>query len=70
MLINHFIKKYTDINEDKKNISIEALNELKKYHWPGNVRELENLIKRLIILVPQNIIDMETIIPLLSKFRK
>ena len=68
LLINHFIKKYTDINEDKKNISIEALNELKKYHWPGNVRELENLIKRLIILVPQNIIDMETIIPLLSKF--
>ena len=69
LLINHFIKKYTDINEDKKNISIEALNELKKYHWPGNVRELENLIKRLIILVPQNIIDMETIIPLLSKFK-
>ena len=68
LLINHFINKYTDINVDKKNIGIEALNELKKYHWPGNVRELENLIKRLIILVPQNIVDAETIIPLLSKF--
>ncbi|PPR16802.1 MAG: Nitrogen assimilation regulatory protein [Alphaproteobacteria bacterium MarineAlpha9_Bin3] len=70
LLINHFIKKYSDNNNDKKSFDKDALRELKDYNWPGNVRELENLIKRIIILVPQNIIDKGTLNSFMSKFEK
>ena len=68
LLINHFFNKFTEINTDNKSIDTEAMNKLINYEWPGNVRELENLIKRIIILTPQVIIDLETINQYLSKF--
>jgi len=68
LLINHFFNKYTEINTDNKSLDTEAMIKLKNYEWPGNVRELENLIKRIIILTPQVIIDLETINLYLSKF--
>ena len=70
LLINHFIKKYSNNDNDKKSFDKGALRELKDYNWPGNVRELENLIKRIIILVPQNIIDKDTLNSFMSKFEK
>ena len=30
---------------------------LRAYHWPGNVRELRNMIERLMIMVPGDVID-------------
>ena len=68
LLTNHFINQFTEKGVDKKTIDNGALIKLKNYLWPGNVRELENLIKRIIILTPQEIIDLETINLYLSKF--
>jgi sigma-54 specific flagellar transcriptional regulator A len=34
-----------------------ALRVLQHYHWPGNVRELANLIERLAILYPNDVVD-------------
>ena len=68
LLINHFINQFTEKGVDKKTIDNGALIKLKNYLWPGNVRELENLIKRIIILTPQETIDLETINLYLSKF--
>ena len=70
LLINHFLKKYSENEKDKKSFDKQALNELKDYYWPGNVRELENLVKRMIILVPQNVIDLSTLNSFMSKFEK
>ena len=67
LLINHFIGKFTEVKSNKKSIDSEAMIKLKNYEWPGNVRELENLIKRIIILTPLKIIDLETINLYLSK---
>jgi transcriptional regulator with GAF, ATPase, and Fis domain len=33
-----------------------ALQEMQRYPWPGNVRELKNLVKRMVILPPADII--------------
>jgi two-component system, NtrC family, nitrogen regulation response regulator GlnG len=66
LLINHFIAKFTEEKSVKKIIDTEAMFKLKNYQWPGNVRELENLIKRIIILIPQKLIDLETINSYLS----
>lgn len=43
-----------------------AVQQLQRYRWPGNVRELVNLIERLIILYPEQIIGLDE---LPSKFR-
>ncbi|MEM8787526.1 MAG: nitrogen regulation protein NR(I) [Pseudomonadota bacterium] len=41
----------------RKTISQEALDELRKLDWAGNVRELENLMRRLAVLCPDEIIS-------------
>ncbi|MEO5362853.1 MAG: nitrogen regulation protein NR(I) [Magnetococcus sp. DMHC-8] len=40
-----------------KRLAADSLADLMAYDWPGNVRELENLIHRLMILTPQEIIQ-------------
>ena len=34
-----------------------AVNVLQRYAWPGNVRELRNVIERLVIMVPGDMIS-------------
>ncbi len=50
---------------DKYGMSIqidpEAVDILVNYHWPGNVRELENMIERLAVTAPDDVIDFENI---------
>ncbi len=51
-LVIYFLNKSVNEGLDKKSISDDAIEVLKKYHWPGNVRELENFVRRLLVLVP------------------
>ena len=48
LLINHILKKITDIPDDKDlpDISDDALAKISEYDYPGNVRELENILER------------------------
>lgn len=58
ILVNHFIKKHSEINEKKVvSISSEAMDQLMKYEYPGNVRELENIIERAVVLCRDSIIS-------------
>ncbi|MGA9529804.1 MAG: sigma-54 dependent transcriptional regulator [Terriglobales bacterium] len=51
LLVDHFIKKYSEENDlPKRHINTEALRALVSYSWPGNVRELENTIERAVVL--------------------
>ena len=55
------------IRQQPPTYSQSALDLLATYHWPGNVRELKNLVKRMIILKPNERIyidDIEKIIDL------
>jgi two-component system nitrogen regulation response regulator GlnG len=45
----------------RKTISREALDILKKQGWSGNVRELENLIRRLCVLCPDEVISGQVV---------
>ncbi|MGI9533431.1 MAG: sigma-54-dependent transcriptional regulator [Thermodesulfobacteriota bacterium] len=59
ILVEYFIKKYTEVfNLGNKVILDEVIEKFIEYPWPGNVRELENTIKRIILLTPDNIINM------------
>ena len=66
-LVHYFLNKSYKEGLSKKNISEEAINELKKYKWPGNIRELENFIRRLVVLTTSNKITHSDIIKNLSK---
>ncbi len=41
----------------RKRISGDALDLLAKYPWPGNVRELKNLVERLTLMAPGEVVD-------------
>jgi DNA-binding NtrC family response regulator len=53
LLVDHFLHFYCAANSlPVKTIDTEALEVLEDHQWPGNVRELENLMQRLVLMVP------------------
>lgn len=60
LLIDHFLKKYSEINQKKiHDLSKEARTLLTRHAYPGNVRELENLIERAVVLCRGEIITTQ-----------
>lgn len=57
-LCKHFLQHFCGKeSREIKSISESALEALLDYNWPGNVRELKNLIERLVIMTPGQVID-------------
>jgi DNA-binding NtrC family response regulator len=60
LLISYFLKKFQ--KKDKETItgfSPDAMNAMLEFGWPGNVRELENVIRQLIVLCENQIVEFE-----------
>ncbi|MDD5168462.1 MAG: sigma-54 dependent transcriptional regulator [Syntrophales bacterium] len=49
--------------EPEKRITDDALDLLMLHNWPGNVRELKNIIERLVIMTPSDVIGAGDIPP-------
>jgi two-component system nitrogen regulation response regulator NtrX len=59
LLIRHFMKLHAEEQGLRiKELTPEAMSIFQQYDWPGNIRELRNLIERLMIMVPGNVIDV------------
>lgn len=56
-LTQHFLELITLEGLPFKTLASEALTLLRNYNWPGNVRELENLMRRLVVLYSESVID-------------
>ena len=56
-LARAFLRKAESEGLPRKTVSKEALDILKKQEWSGNVRELENLMRRLCVLCPDDVIS-------------
>jgi len=57
LLVSHFIECFCSENgKRKKEVSEGAMQLLMSYRWPGNIRELKNILERLIIMIPDDII--------------
>jgi two-component system NtrC family response regulator len=59
LLVDHFLNKYA--SERKTAVPVTGVDQevdrlFYEYSWPGNVRELENLIERMMILCPNDVI--------------
>jgi DNA-binding NtrC family response regulator len=60
LLIDHFLKKYSELNQKKiQDLSKEARILLLRHSYPGNVRELENLIERAVVLCRGEVITTQ-----------
>ena len=55
-LAKAFLIRARDQGLPAKQLDQSALDAFLAYHWPGNVRELENIIFRLCVLSPDNLI--------------
>ena len=57
LLTEKFIDKFCEQNgRERLVLSPDAKHCLLNYSWPGNVRELENLIERLTVMAPDDVI--------------
>jgi two-component system nitrogen regulation response regulator NtrX len=60
VLIDHFIRIVCAENGKRsKVLSGEALAYFLAYDWPGNVRELRNMVERLVIMAPGDVIGVD-----------
>ena len=63
-LVDHFVRVFCAENGKRvKTLSGDALAYLLAYEWPGNVRELRNLVERLVIMSPRDVIGVEDLPP-------
>src|SRR5213594_465868 len=58
LLADHFMAEFArEYGRRVKSFDRGAVNVLQQYAWPGNVRELRNVIERLVIMVPGDMIS-------------
>src|SRR4029077_8196975 len=58
VLAEHFVRQLADQNNWKpKSFSAEATAALEGYAWPGNVRELRNVVERVLLLSPADVVE-------------
>jgi transcriptional regulator with PAS, ATPase and Fis domain len=57
-LVEHFFEKFGQKRTHNRVVSIapDAMQVLMEYAWPGNVRELENVIERLLVTAPGDVV--------------
>jgi two-component system nitrogen regulation response regulator NtrX len=51
-----------ECGQKPKKIAADGLAMIQAYDWPGNIRELRNVIERLVIMTPSNVITAKHII--------
>jgi DNA-binding NtrC family response regulator len=62
ILASHFLTKHAArLGKAARGFTTEALSALMRHPWPGNGRELENVVQRMIIVAPTEILDVDSI---------
>ncbi len=57
LLVNYFLRKFSDQNWRRLSFTEDALCLLREYSWPGNVRQLANIVERAALLAETAVID-------------
>lgn len=63
LLIQEFTNRFEREHKARFNLTDRALESLKEHPWPGNVRELGNLVERLLIMFPNQVVDVHDLPP-------
>ena len=68
LLVKFFVNYFASFHRRKpKKTDPKAMAILERYDWPGNVRELKNIVERMMIMVPGDVIRPENIPPAVSQ---
>ncbi|PLX79895.1 MAG: Fis family transcriptional regulator [Desulfuromonas sp.] len=60
LLVEHFLDYFCRKESRKpKHLTPNAQEYLQKYSWPGNVRELKNIVERMVIMIPEDLIEVQ-----------
>jgi two-component system response regulator AtoC len=58
VLVDYFLERYSQEHGcPPPQVSETTLKRLLQYGWPGNVRELENIVKRIVVLGTEAVVD-------------
>ncbi|HEY3424946.1 MAG TPA: sigma 54-interacting transcriptional regulator, partial [Negativicutes bacterium] len=68
VLIYYFLNYYNKKYKKEHRITPECRDVLVGYSWPGNVRELEHMMERLVVIVPEPIIDVKHLPKMFSEY--
>jgi len=60
LLVDHFLRKFNQKYGARKIIPPGLLKGFVDYCWPGNIRELKNIIERLVVTSPGDIVSEDT----------
>ena len=64
-LVDYFVRRYAQANNYRlKAFAADAIEHLQGLPWRGNVRELKNLVERLLILVPGDVVRRQHVLEL------
>ncbi len=66
-LVENIVGKVQKNTEHHMQVSDTAMRALEQYPWPGNVRELANLVERLLVASPDQVVELNQ---LPSKYRQ
>src|SRR5690606_8163513 len=66
-LARHFLQFAAGEGLPRRQLTAEAAELLSRQPWRGNVRELKNFIYRLALLARKEVIDTESLVPMLEK---
>jgi two-component system nitrogen regulation response regulator NtrX len=57
LLVAHFVSDFAiEYGRSAKTVDPGAIARLRSYRWPGNIRELRNVIERVVIMAPGDVI--------------
>ncbi len=60
LLAQHFMTLFAQrYDKPEKTFSKNAFEAMLAYHWPGNVRELRNLVERVMVVTPSDVVDVD-----------
>lgn len=63
LLLQEIISRFEAREGKSVKFTEEALNSLMEHQWAGNVRELSNLVERMVILYPNQVVDVQDLPP-------
>ena len=58
LLVNELLKRQEKLSQARVKFTEHAMQSLQLHSWPGNVRELANLLERMVIMYPDQVVDV------------
>ncbi|HSG60039.1 MAG TPA: helix-turn-helix domain-containing protein, partial [Pseudomonadales bacterium] len=57
-LVPVLVKRLAEQHKTSIELEKDAIESLARHHWPGNIRELSNLLERLMIMYPGDVVTL------------